>query len=347
MGRSLPCVCLWAVVILVFVEQCHGVTVRIADPCEAKLEECQNGKKTSCKVINGTATCVCPPSMKEKNGDCFVARRITVKFTLKPRKKRSTTYSQEHNCSVNKTVLIREIMEAVPNAIEESIVCSGEDVTFDVFAKNEGEQKNIPDNLARSLGMKNFSVVDIDVRPLTNVPHHQQVSTQRPSPSGGPSRPSFPPLTPDPLLEAMKELRALRADFATLRQETAALKRELQLAKRAPSHVHPHPPAASEPGGSPPTSRTVVNSGIPPAMRIAVSINDSPCAIACDEKFAILERSLASQREEYLHVHNTLLANQRAMQSTLEMITNNLRNFFGSLDTAHTAPLPFTDGNDE
>lgn len=285
--------------------------------------------------------------MKENNGDCFVARRLTVKFTLKPRKKRSTTYSQEHNCSVNRTVLIREIMEAVPNAIEESIVCSGDDVSFDVFSENEGEQKNIADNLAHSLGIKKFSLVETDIRPSTIGPHHQQVSTQRPSPGGGPSRSSFPPLTPDPLLEAMKELRALRAEVATLRQESAALKRELQLAKRPPSHDHTHPPAASEPGGTPPASRTVVNSGSPPSMRIAVSINDSPCAIACDEKFAILERSLASQREEYLRLHNTLLANQTVMQSTLEIFKNNLRNFFVSLDTAHTVPLPITHGNDE
>ncbi|XP_077562211.1 uncharacterized protein LOC144178328 [Haemaphysalis longicornis] len=83
--------------------------------------------------------------MKEtENGDCFVAKKLTIRFTLKSRQKRSAP-SSDKKCDMVREELIREIKLSVPSVIEDSIVCNGSDVTFDVFAENEENEKKITD----------------------------------------------------------------------------------------------------------------------------------------------------------------------------------------------------------
>ncbi|KAH9371059.1 hypothetical protein HPB48_009053 [Haemaphysalis longicornis] len=62
---------------------------------------------------------------------------------------------------------------------------------------------------------------------------HHQVSCTRSLPSSAPSKPPFLPHNSDPHLELIKELRAIRAEVATLRQENAALKRENSTREKA------------------------------------------------------------------------------------------------------------------
>lgn len=84
----------------------------------------------------------------------------------------------------------------------------------------------------------------------------------------------------------------------------------------------------------------------PPPKRKAVSTGDSPCASTRDEKLEILEQTIASHREEYLQLHNVLLQNQTALQSTIEMMRLDFRNFIGSQAVAHNTPLPTADEDD-
>lgn len=93
-------------------------------------------------------------------------------------------------------------------------------------------------------------------------------------------------------------------------------------------------------------SETTNPAASPPPKRKAVSTGDSPCAYTRDEKPGILEQTIASHREEYLQLHNVLLQNQTALQSTIEMMRVEFRNFIGSRAVAHNTPLPPADEDD-
>lgn len=196
---------------------------------------------------------------------------------------------------------------------------------------------------------KNSAMHNANATKQDDAKKQHQVSCTRSSPSGAPSKPPFLPLPPDPNLELIKELRAIRAEVATLRQENAALKRELELAKKQPSLTSPplnepmQMDAQSTASASPETADPASS---PPPKRKAVSAGDSPCASTRDEKLDILERTIANQREEYLQLHKALLENQTALQSTIEMMRNEFRNYFGPQAVAHNTPLPPTDEDD-
>lgn len=248
------------------------------------------------------------------------------------------------------------------------IVCDGPHLTGSAECPRRYQPRRQPLTYAQAANSKAASATkEEDFPPLLNklpsktagihnatkqdaAKKHHQVSCTRSLPSSAPSKPPFLPHNSDPHLELIKELRAIRAEVATLRQENAALKRELQLAKKQPSPTSPpeNEPIQMDIQLSPPSQspETTDPAASPPPKRKAVSTGDSPCASTRDEKLEILEQTIASHREEYLQLHNVLLQNQTALQSTIEMMRLDFRNFIGSQAVAHNTPLPPADEDD-
>lgn len=178
----------------------------------------------------------------------------------------------------------------------------------------------------------------------------QQVSCPRMSPSSSPSQPPPLNLPPDPQLELIKELRAIRAEVTALRQENTALKRELNILKQQKNNnpqQHSEPMQVETEINSPHPTSDKKSPSPPPPKRKAISACDSPSAAPQEERLEIIQRTIANQREEYLHLHQTLLANQTALQATLEAMRNELHNFIKVSTIPQNTPLPELDTDDE
>ncbi|XP_037516593.2 uncharacterized protein LOC119393564 [Rhipicephalus sanguineus] len=108
-----------------------------SDTCSAnKTEECESVPYRLCRVRNGKAECYCKEGLRNISGRCEIAKKVVVKFKITKNAARRRRDTREKNCNVDREELVKMIKAKVPDVVEDSIKCTGDDVAFEVFAEN-------------------------------------------------------------------------------------------------------------------------------------------------------------------------------------------------------------------
>ncbi|XP_049525628.1 neurogenic locus notch homolog protein 1-like isoform X11 [Dermacentor silvarum] len=128
--------------------------VKCIDTCpQEKVTECEKIPYKKCRIHKGKFECVCQQGLKETDdGQCKIGRKVTVRFKIpnsNSRPKRETVNKSTKPCNMDEQELVKMVKENVPNVDESTIVCNGEDVSFDVFVQNNEEEANVTDTFAK------------------------------------------------------------------------------------------------------------------------------------------------------------------------------------------------------
>lgn len=153
------------------------------------------------------------------------------------------------------------------------------------------------------------------------------------------------PTIPSQYEALIKEIQSLRAEVTRLRQENALL-RQQQHSQSQPPPLPPH-----EPNLDP----TTVPTQTPPVKRKALSPEEG--YDKSDKISPHLAQALETQRQEYLNLHQTIVATQTAMQDSITALHTELLTCMKELlpskfapsvsDPTHFAPLPDDDDLEE
>ncbi|XP_075748662.1 uncharacterized protein LOC119171877 [Rhipicephalus microplus] len=123
-----------------------------SDTCTDELnKKCTEVPYRRCELRQGEEKCVCDKGLKDENGECKIAKKITIKFKITKKTARRRRDTAKPTCETDMTELVKVIKAQVPNVDEDSIVCKGGDVEFEVFAQDNEAVANFT-NLVNKCG---------------------------------------------------------------------------------------------------------------------------------------------------------------------------------------------------